>query len=164
VATYKQAKERGLCQQCRSRPPVDGKSRCEPCREKLAANYQRNKQDPEWVKANRRRANAWQKANPARKAANTARYRLKIKNAAYDHYGRMCRCCGETRPEFLTIDHVNNDGAAHRRAIGRGVVIYKWLRDNGYPSDFQVLCWNCNLAKYHYGSCPHESRTDVRNG
>ena len=31
-----------------------------------------------------------------------------------DHYGRACSCCGETEPAFLTIDHVNNDGAEHR--------------------------------------------------
>jgi hypothetical protein len=22
---------------------------------------------------------------------------------------------------------------------------------------YQLLCWNCNLAKAHYGRCPHRS-------
>src|SRR5881396_3810055 len=32
-------------------------------------------------------------------------------------YGGKCACCGETTFEFLTIDHVRNDGKQHRRAL-----------------------------------------------
>lgn len=35
-------------------------------------------------------------------------------------YGGRCACCGEATPEFLSIDHVNNDGAQHRREINGG--------------------------------------------
>ena len=28
-----------------------------------------------------------------------------------------CQCCGENHYEFLTIDHINGDGAKHRREI-----------------------------------------------
>jgi hypothetical protein len=31
-----------------------------------------------------------------------------------------CACCGESRFEFLTLDHVNNDGKHHRRQCGSG--------------------------------------------
>jgi hypothetical protein len=78
------------------------------------------------------------------------------------HYGRggkvACACCGEATLEFLQIDHVDNDGAEHRRSIRRksGEQFYKWLRSNGYPPGFQVLCCNCNFAKGRYGECPHE--------
>jgi hypothetical protein len=34
----------------------------------------------------------------------------------YDHYGRVCKCCGETEAVFLTLDHVNRDGAEQRRS------------------------------------------------
>jgi hypothetical protein len=74
-------------------------------------------------------------------------------------YGSMCVCCGESNPDVLTIDHVNNDGAEHRRVIGRGGnVFYVWLRKNGFPQDgrFQVLCFNCNRAKFYYSACPHQ--------
>lgn len=58
---------------------------------------------------------------------------------------------------FLTLDHVLNDGAKHRREIGaNGLGVYYWLRDNAFPSGFQVLCWNCNLAKRILGVCPHQ--------
>jgi hypothetical protein len=58
---------------------------------------------------------------------------------------------------FLTIDHENGDGAAHRRQIGQGsIVLYRWLRRNNYPPGFRTLCWNCNCATHKYGICPHK--------
>ena len=78
---------------------------------------------------------------------------------AFDHYGWSCTCCGESEPIFLTIDHINNDGADHRREIGNknGAWIYKWLVDNSFPDNFQTLCWNCNMGKHRNGGiCPHE--------
>ncbi len=74
--------------------------------------------------------------------------------------GIFCKCCGETNPIFLTIDHVNNDGAEHRRKIhGRrdGGNIYSWLKAHRFPPGFQVLCFNCNHGKYlNRGICPHQ--------
>jgi hypothetical protein len=78
------------------------------------------------------------------------------KVAAFDAYGgSVCRCCGETELEFLSIDHVNEDGAAHRKELsgsGGGHDMYRWLRLHNYPPGFQVLCMNCNFAKGHLGS------------
>lgn len=66
-------------------------------------------------------------------------------------------CCGETEPLFLSLDHVNNDGASHRKVIDRRK-LYKWLARNHYPSGFQVLCMNCNHGKFRNGGvCPHQS-------
>lgn len=80
-----------------------------------------------------------------------------LKDAAYASYGGYrCACCGESHAEFLCIDHVNNDGYAHRKSIGRGSNIYLWLKKNGFPAGFQVLCMNCNFGKKHNGGvCPH---------
>jgi len=82
-------------------------------------------------------------------------YRAKIRNQVFDHYGWTCFCCGENHPEFLTIDHINNDGATHRKEIGTNY-IYNWLIKNNFPEGFQTLCMNCNFAKELYGVCPHE--------
>ena len=68
------------------------------------------------------------------------------KIAAIQAYGGRCAVCGETDPDVLVIDHINNDGANHRRQIGRSK-IYEWLKKNGYPAGFQVLCANHNLKK-----------------
>jgi len=76
-------------------------------------------------------------------------------------YGAKCACCGETEMQFLTIDHINNDGAEHKRSLG-GVDLYTWIIRNNYPKTLQCLCYNCNCAKGHYGSCPHKKATAVK--
>lgn len=85
-------------------------------------------------------------------------YQQRTKREIIDTYGGVCACCGEENIGFLTIDHVNNDGAEHRREIGNrgGNAFYLWLRKNDYPDGFQVLCWNCNCGRqYNGGACPH---------
>lgn len=79
-----------------------------------------------------------------------------LRRAAILAYGNKCNCCKEELFELLTIDHVNNDGAEHRKELN-GESIYSWLHKNNYPQDgrFQVLCHNCNYAKAKYGGCPH---------
>ena len=84
---------------------------------------------------------------------------LDVKLQALAHYGEACRCCGESWPVFLTIDHIKRgSGAKHRRKIGKGGTrMYRWLRRNGWPKGFQVLCWNCNHAKHCKIKCPHQT-------
>ena len=83
------------------------------------------------------------------------------KQTVYEHYGDTCACCGEGQMDFLTIDHVNEDGADHRKTLtsaGGGYAIYSWLVENDFPDDFQVLCWNCQWGKKkNDGVCPHQN-------
>lgn len=92
------------------------------------------------------------------------RSRKKIRDLVFAVYGGYrCSCCSETEELFLTIDHINNDGAAHRRSMvhGRqatGDRLYRWLRDNNFPPGFQVLCMSCNFGKQRNGGvCPHKA-------
>lgn len=73
-------------------------------------------------------------------------------------YGARCACCGETQSAFLEIDHTTNNGAQHRREIGRSAkALVKWLIDNDFPAGFQILCANCNQGKKRNGGiCPHK--------
>jgi hypothetical protein len=71
-------------------------------------------------------------------------------------YGGACVCCGEDTFEFLTFDHVHNDGADHRRQIGRTSQLLAWIIKNDYPDTLQLLCYNCNCAKGFHGVCPHQ--------
>jgi len=85
----------------------------------------------------------------------------KCKNEVFSHYSKgipHCACCGNTYMNHLSIDHINQDGAAHRRSltgrnVGGGPTMWKWLKDNNYPEEFRVLCINCNRTVYHYGEC-----------
>ncbi len=68
--------------------------------------------------------------------------------------GYRCACCGIREASFLTIDHIANGGSQHRRQVRS---FFNWLRDQGYPPGFQVLCSNCNHGRYrNRGICPHK--------
>lgn len=84
------------------------------------------------------------------------RYRA-IRAEVIDAYGGRCACCGESEATFLELDHVDSDGAEHRRMIGRGAhATYKWAKDQGFPASFQLLCANCNQGRHRNGGvCPH---------
>jgi len=67
------------------------------------------------------------------------------------HYGGdtpKCAMCGVEEKDALEIDHINEDGAKHRREMGGSTKIYRWIVVNAYPKDFQILCRNCNWIKY----------------
>jgi hypothetical protein len=87
----------------------------------------------------------------------------RVKDATFGAYGGyVCNCCGETERTFLTIDHVNNDGAEfRRREFGRrtsaGKTTYAWLAKRNFPVGYQVLCMNCQFGKrMNKGICPHQ--------
>ncbi len=98
---------------------------------------------------------------PLNREKNNERERqryAKLRGIIMSHYGRQCACCGETELLFLEIDHVKNDGHAHRKRIGRsGKSLCLWLKKEGFPSGFQILCSNCNQGKKRNGGiCPHK--------
>lgn len=97
-------------------------------------------------------------------AAQSLTYRQQLRRDLLTHYGGnppSCACCGEHRTAFLAIDHIGGGGAAHRRVLGKTNSIYQWIRKNGYPEGFRVLCHNCNCAIGFYGHCPHEDERTI---
>lgn len=121
-------------------------------REKDRARSTVRMQDPAFVEKNRARG---------RKYWDDLRHETIM---AYGGY--KCACCGETEPLFLEIDHVDNNGAEHRRSLGyegngkgAGGATWKWLKKNGFPPGFQILCSNCNKGKARNGGvCPHQTK------
>ena len=88
---------------------------------------------------------------------NERNRQLRLETLYHYSNGLMkCSCCGESQERFLTLDHINNDGAEHRKIVGRGGVI-KNVKREGYPEGLRVLCFNCNCGRaYNQGVCPHE--------
>jgi len=149
---------KGLCH-CGA-TPKEGRALCEA---HLKAHsdryYEINRNDPEWMRTNAERGHA--------------RLQL-LKSAAFEAYGNACACCGEARVEFLSIDHIEPVAASRPRVTrfgsrngerrpppvrpsnrtGHG--LYRWLKKNGYPEGFRVLCMNCNWARGKFGYCPHD--------
>jgi len=150
----------GLCSRCGKRPPREGLKECEDCRTyTLARDASASDASKERRRENQR---AWRKADPERDRQRTLRYREKLRTKTFERYGTTCQCCGESNWAFLTLDHTDGNGNVHRRAlfganIGGGQ-FYKHLRSAGWPDGYQTLCYNCNMAKAHYGVCPHQTR------
>lgn len=130
--------------------------RCEPCATARSAYF------TGW-RNNENRAGLLER-EAARREGNREHIRAYTKgwNAAgrrrvLDHYGSRCACCGEREILFLSIDHIDGGGNAHRKVIHNLGRIHRWLEKNNYPEGFQVLCHNCNQGRHlNGGVCPHE--------
>lgn len=97
-----------------------------------------------------------------KEADKSAKLNAQLREQVFTAYGcYKCACCGESEPMFLSIDHVENNGAEMRKSgihSRGGTQFYQWLRKNKFPDGFQVLCMNCNVGKHRNGGvCPHQS-------
>lgn len=156
-----------VCSRCRTQPVVFGHRQCLTCLNEIAdeaiARKIRKKNNQQCVGCGRDRD------NPYFERCDYCRERLKqkrmaLKREVLEAYGGCrCICCGEQRIEFLSLEHVNKDGARHRRSLdSRGHKVgghrfYLKLKKLGFPQDpvMVVYCLNCNIASA-YGLCPHE--------
>lgn len=151
--------------------------KCCICKEeKPQDQFHKRKDSPDGRQYLRKRCTAaknkkWERENPDRsyetgtayEAANAERISERRRNArqadkaaVFAYYGSACNCCGESTPQFLTVDHIDNGGAEHRKEVA-AYRIYWWLVRNGFPGGYQILCWNCNLGKeINGGVCPHQ--------
>ena len=79
--------------------------------------------------------------------------------SVYALLGGSCRCCGESDPYKMNIDHVNDDGASRRKVDGLGSTLCRRILNGTVPaSGFQLLCANCNYSKMlRGGTCIHAS-------
>jgi len=103
-------------------------------------------------------AKKWNQNNRDKHNQSQKEGRHRLRDEVINRYGGKCVCCGETRKEYLTIDHKNGNGRKQKREIGARTSqeFYRWLKQNNYPEGFQVLCFNCNCGKGNYNACPHK--------
>lgn len=90
-----------------------------------------------------------------------------VRDEVFTAMGGECECCGEGEYAFLTVDHSDGGGAAHRLAMSpdhprqfAGVRMYRWIKHAGYPAGFRLLCANCQMASARLEGCPHGGHTD----
>jgi len=93
----------------------------------------------------------WQKSSGfnAYKALKTSNKYHENRIKIIEHYtnGEMaCKHCGCKDLRVLDIDHINDNGATHRKEIGQLNIVW-WVVEQNYPDGFQILCKNCNWIK-----------------
>lgn len=141
------------CKECiKKRTSAWVRKNPEKHRESKSSHYQLNK---EKIK---KYVTEWGKNNPEKRQRYCMSWRWNLRLEIIKEYGGKCKCCGENIPEFLTIDHIHDDGGIKRKLKEevKGGSFYRWLKEHGFPKDnFQLLCMNCNFAKGHFGGCPH---------
>jgi len=148
-------KELGLCTRCGFRKLFNATS-CKQC------HVKRN-QD-RWSKAERRvmqgkckqcgkekgEGKIYCKVCTLRFNRNSRDKANRKKQAARAALGDKCVCCGESIPEFLTIDHINGGG----RNENTTTMYHRIL--SGDHEGLRVLCFNCNCGRELTGGiCPH---------
>lgn len=163
------------CRKCGEEKPLDAfevvnkergwrRHQCKACKRQYHQEWAERSREHirqkrrEYHEANREqiidRVNKWVKENPQKRRKNYLAYYYRLQDAAIRAYGGYkCKWCGIDEPLVLTLDHINNDGAEHRKELGTlgGAPFYRWLKENDYPDGFQVLCMNCNHAKHRNG-------------
>lgn len=114
---------------------------CRPCHAEKSKAYYWSNRDKELARA---------KGDPKR-MKRFRDWRARIKAEALRRYSPgepACAHCGYKDERALTLDHINDDGAEHRRKEGFAHAAV-WARTNGWPAIFQVLCMNCQFIKDH---------------
>lgn len=72
--------------------------------------------------------------------------RKAYRDAALSALGGVCCECGFDDWRILHIDHVNGDGAEHRRKLSSGYAYYREIIADE-SGRFQLLCPNCHALK-----------------
>jgi hypothetical protein len=74
-----------------------------------------------------------------------------LKREVLTHYGKggKLQCCWADCTvddlDVLSLDHIEDDGAEHRKHIGTR--IYRWAKRHGFPPTLQTLCMNHQWKK-----------------
>lgn len=113
----------------------------------------------QWCKKNEVKMSEYQKIyrknNRSILTIKKKEYWKKVRLEGIIIYGGKCICCGESKQEFLTLDHITGRSIKEKGITGQK--FFGLLKSQGWPKDnYQLLCFNCNCAKGIYGICPHK--------
>ena len=131
------------------------------------AYYQKNKDKiRKYRKDNADKVRAWKKKYRDKNKEMCKKYytenKIRIKDSqkknyhklrveAIKHYSKetmKCGACPINDIDVLVLDHIHGGGSEDRKNNrGSGASLYRALRNENYPPEFQVLCRNCNWKK-----------------
>ena len=107
----------------------------------------------------------YRQENKCRINIKSRKYNKQIKMCILSHYSGgvpYCNHCGEKDIRCLSIDHIEGCGSSHRRELK--INFYNWLKQNGMPDGYMVLCFNCQWVKrYINNECNRKNACDYKN-
>jgi hypothetical protein len=95
---------------------------------------------------------------------NTKHSNRRLRAEIIDGLGAVCSCCGETRRNFLSLEHINGGGHKHRQSHKYNQrSLYKEIIREGFPRDkYTLLCFNCNCSRGFFGYCCNPPTEQVK--
>ena len=151
--------KKNICSKCKVRQRKAGASWCDICNKIIHREYyQKNRESyirrtTDFIKKHRETYKEYQRKG---------NFRLRVRVMEFFSDGEpRCMCCGEKEIKFLQIDHINGGGSKERRDVKKkgGSEFYRWLLlQKKDLTRYQVLCMNCNRAKYEFKICPHQEK------
>ena len=124
---------------------------CLDCREKRRSSRQdyANSRD---ICLNR--AKKHYRENETSKKDYERQRRVKARDSFFKMYGKVCKHCGDNDLKMLTLEHVLDDGAEHRKKSYSTLKVYLDATKEFMPDRFCTLCIRCNWFKGQNGSLP----------
>jgi hypothetical protein len=109
-------------------------------------------------------ATAWRKKHPEKNRQRSREHhrlhpeihharKVALKIEVLSHYGPYgeLRCswpdCDVADLDVLSLDHIRDDGALHRKTVASGSSTYLFVKREGFPPGFQTLCMNHQWKK-----------------
>ena len=87
-------------------------------------------------------------ANPAKFAAQSRQSKRRLRLRVLECYGSTCTICGFSDERALTLDHILNNGAEERQALGERGVYRRALAPENHH-EYRMLCMNCQFIERH---------------
>lgn len=116
-------------------------------KERSRKHYENNKEKLKSIKREQQAKARKENPNRCREIARNATER--IRSSLFEIYGDRCKLCGFSDKRALSLDHINNDGAAERSKLGIRGSYRKAIRDVDH-SRYRTLCMNCQWITRKY--------------
>jgi|SRR3972149_233316 len=99
----------------------------------------------------------WRKRRKRYVAKKKHEAHWKLKLETIEAYGKVCYCCKEAEPAFLSIDHTFGNGKKDRAKWGGAGGFYASLKRRNWPKrGYRLSCMNCQFGTRYGKTCPHK--------
>lgn len=132
-------------------------------RERARKRHNEKRSDPSYMLKKKKYSSEYERKDKENRKCKTLSTKVSFFSLISNGNVR-CECCGIDDIDFLTLDHIQNDGAKEKKEISNGQggqwLYAKIMKNKSKVSHerYRILCFNCNSARGAMGVCPHEMR------